>query len=144
MDEKNCEFCDRLSLEKQVIYIDNKIVVIYPRNPIITEHLIIATVRHVEGFDDLNEDELLSSMKIIKRIFKAFRDKKKAVGFNLFTNIGKKAGQHVPHFHWNIFVRFDDERISPYKIINDLSLREEITPEQWEEKHKLVTSLING
>lgn len=142
MGKQNCEFCDKDTLKKQIVFQNDQILVIYPRKPVIQEHLMIIPARHVETLGELSDEELLASIKIVKKIFNSFKIKRGASGFNFITNVGRKAGQLVPHFHWHIFIRFDDEKISPYKILNEPSLREKITPEEWEKRRDLVCSVV--
>ncbi len=137
----NCDFCDQATLEKQVIYKSDKILVFYPRSPVIREHLMVIPERHVEDFQGLREEEVLESTMIVKRIFKAFENQG-ASGFNLFTNVGKKAGQHVPHFHWHVFIRFDNEKVSPYKILSDPKLKESISPEEWKKRRDMISKFL--
>lgn len=144
MGKLNCEFCDKVTLEKQVIFRNDQVLVVYPRRPVIQEHLMVMPVRHVETFAELDDEELLASARIVKKIFNSFKNKKEASGFNLFTNVGRKAGQYVPHFHWHVFIRFDDEKVSPYKILNNTNLRELITPEELEKRCDSVCSIITS
>lgn len=61
-------------------------MVLYPRSPIIREHLIVIPMRHTL---ELNDIELIESYKLVNKIYPIFNN---AVGYNLFTNRGEKAG----------------------------------------------------
>jgi len=138
----DCDFCDRSVLRKQGIYRSSKVLVVYPRSPVIREYFMIIPTRHVEAFEGLSEKELLESAKIVNKIFLIFKKNKGASGFNLFTNVGKKAGQHIPHFHWHLFIRFDKEKMSPYKILNDSTLKEKVSPEKWKKRKSAISLLL--
>jgi len=140
----NCNFCDQSVLKRQGIYKGDRVLVIYPRSPIIREHFMIIPTRHVEILEELNEEELLESTKVVNKIFLVFKKKEGASGFNLFTNIGKKAGQHVSHFHWHLFIRFDNEKMSPYKILNDSTLKEKTSPKEWKKRKNAISLLLKG
>lgn len=144
MVENNCEFCDKNSINKQIIFQNNLVIVLYPLRPTIPENVMVIPARHAQALADLSEEEVLEINKVINNIYACFKAKKNATGFNIFANVGVKAGQHIPHFHWHIFIRFDDEKISPYKIMNDPSLKEEITPEVWEERRDSISSILRN
>lgn len=142
MDNSDCDFCDRSVLKKQIVCEGNKVLVVYPLRPVIREHFMIIPTRHVETFKGLSEEELLESAKVVNGIYEAFEKSAGASGFNFFTNAGKKAGQHIPHFHWHLFIRFDDENNSPYKILNDPTLKKEVSLEEWEKRIRSISQLL--
>jgi len=144
MKRMDCDFCNRLVLKRQGIYDGDKVFVVYPRSPVIREHFMVIPTRHVETLKGLREEELLESIKIVNKIFLIFEQNESASGFNLFTNVGKKAGQHVPHFHWHLFIRFDDEKTSPHKVLNDSALKEEVSSEEWKKRRNRISLLLRG
>jgi len=137
-----CEFCNQIALKEQIILRNKTILLLYPHSPIIPEHLIIIPVRHIGSFENLNETEILEIHKIVNKILKFFRKKEKISGFNLFSNVGEKAGQHIPHFHWHLFIRLENEKISPYKILNNPKLKEKLTKKEWlKRKNRIIKTL---
>lgn len=137
----SCSFCDSNNIQKQLIYEDKVMLVIYPSSPIIFQHLMIIPKRHISYFEEMNDEEILESANLVKKIYKIFQ-KEGASGFNLFTNVGKKAGQHVLHFHWHIFIRFDDEKNSPYKILNNPKLKQNLSFIVWKKQKKYISNLF--
>lgn len=117
-----CGFCDKEAEKVQEITRTKCMRVIYPRKPVIKEHLMILPVRHVERVENLNEAETIGLLKIIKRINKCFAKLFKISGFNIIVNSGKKAGQSIPHVHFHFFGRSEKEKISPFKILNNPEL----------------------
>ncbi len=73
---------------------------------------------HFLDLKDLGAKELATIGIIIQKASTALSSAFQAGGINIFTNIGKSAGQTVPHFHIHIITRFDDELISPFQILN--------------------------
>lgn len=119
---KYCDFCDKEIDCVQEVIRNDKIKVIYPHKPVIEEHVMLTPVRHTERFDELKEDEVIELANAVKKINKTFAGLYGTSAFNLFVNDGKKAGQHVPHVHFHFFGRSEQEKISPYKILNNPGL----------------------
>lgn len=117
----NCDFCNEDIIVVQEIIKSDGIRIFYPRRPIIEEHLLFVPIRHIERFSDLESEEMVNLLKIVKRVNRCFSDEYKTTGFNLFINYGKAAGQHIPHVHFHLFGRSESEKVNPYKILNNLS-----------------------
>ncbi len=144
MDGKaKCDFCKKTVLRRQLVFKDKLASIIYPQKPIIFSHLMIIPNRHVERFEDLTNDEITKMSQLVKRSFQVFKKEGKACGFNLFTNDSAKAGQKIPHVHWHIFFRFDQEPVSLFQILNDSKLKEKISEKEWEERKDKIRSLFN-
>jgi diadenosine tetraphosphate (Ap4A) HIT family hydrolase len=105
-------------LQTQGIYFNDLTGVIYPQKPLIFGNVMVVSKRHVEFFYAPTDAEIVEMRNIVKRIFEGFKENYNANGFNLFTNNGKSAGQHIPHVHWHILMQFDGEPYSPYDVLN--------------------------
>ena len=115
----NCDFCDENIIALQEIIKSSKIRILYPRRPIIEEHLLFVPIRHIERFVDLESEEVIDLLVIVNKINGFLNNEYKTTGFNLFINDGKAAGQHIPHVHFHFFGRSESEKNSPYKILNN-------------------------
>jgi len=139
MDGKaECDFCEKTVLKKQLLYKDKLASIIYPQRPIIFNHLMIIPNRHIEKFEDLTNEEIIKMSQLVKKAFSIFKCQQKACGFNLFTNDGDKAGQKIPHAHWHVFFRFDQEPISPYQILSNPKLKEKISAKEWKQRRDRI------
>lgn len=70
---------------------------------------VIIPKSHVPTPSDLSDDEWRDTKKMMGTI-KEYLDKKyKPDGYNIGWNVGKAAGQTVPHAHLHIIPRHEDE-----------------------------------
>jgi histidine triad (HIT) family protein len=132
MKSNNCTFCDPLVEQIQEIDRIGAVRIIYPRRPVITEHVILLPARHVASATGLNSAESNDVFAAVRHVKKVFNELSGKTAFNLLENDGVEAGQHVPHVHFHIFGRSSGEVVSPYEIMNkklanDLNERELFT-----------------
>ena len=133
-----CDFCDPKVIVKQKVYEDDLIVVIYPQKPIIFHHLILFPKKHHQLISEMSPEEIVRTNQIIEKIYLNFKNKNNCTGYNLTSNNGgPKVGQTSPHCHFHLFLRFENEAISPFKVMNDPTLKEILTPKEWEIRKKI-------
>ncbi len=139
----HCAFCDPSVIKKQGVYKNDSVVVIYPQKPIIPLHFIIFPKRHTQLISNLTDRESVDLKNAIAKIFAVYKEKEKCIGYNLTSNNGPvKVGQTVAHAHVHIYLRFEDEKYSPYKIMSDSSLKENLSAEQWQQQKELSSTLF--
>jgi diadenosine tetraphosphate (Ap4A) HIT family hydrolase len=63
--------------------------------------------------------EFNSLLQALRLINNNLADVYKFDGYNFFCNIGKSAGQNLPLIHFHFLTRYDKEKISPLKILNN-------------------------
>ena len=56
------------------------------------------------------------------RLIKALQKNYNTSSYNLFTNVGVKAGQTIPHLHFHVMLRQPKEKTSPFVILNNPKL----------------------
>ncbi|MFA6518903.1 MAG: HIT family protein [Candidatus Shapirobacteria bacterium] len=140
-----CDFCDSEVLKKQGVYEDEYIIAIYPQKPIIYHHFIIFPKRHSQLVTEMTAKEIAAMNKVFERIYKNYKKENKCIGYNLSSNNGSpKVGQTVAHCHFHIYLRFEDEKVSPYKVMGDMSLRDVLSEDEWELRKKKVSEIINN
>jgi diadenosine tetraphosphate (Ap4A) HIT family hydrolase len=75
-------------------------------NPVSPGHCLIVPRRHVAEFFQATKEEKLAIFDLIDEM-KAIIDKKhNPDGYNIGVNIGKAAGQSVPHIHIHMMPRY--------------------------------------
>lgn len=139
-----CDFCDQEVIQKQRIFFNDLAGVIYPQKPLIFGNMMIIPKRHVEFFYELSDKEIIQMRNLVNSLFDGFKEKYHATGFNLFTNNGKSADQHIPHVHWHMLMRFDDEKYSPYDIMNGKVKREDIPDNEWLIRKERIVDLFKS
>ena len=79
----------------------------YPYAP---GHLMVAPVRHVATLEELNEDEMLDTMRLARRAILAIRRAMTPDGFNTGLNLGRVAGAGIAdHLHLHVVPRWSGD-----------------------------------
>ncbi len=139
-----CDFCNPQVITSQKVYEDDLIIAIYPQKPTIFHHLILFPKKHYQLISEISPEESVRMNQVIEKIHLSFKVKNNCIGYNLTSNNGGlKIGQTVPHCHSHLFLRFDDEVISPFKVMNDPSLKIVLTTDEWESRKKIISTVIN-
>jgi ATP adenylyltransferase len=73
-------------------------------------HLLIVPYKQTATFDDLNDEELLDLMRLLRRCQSALTQVMKPDGFNIGVNLGKVAGAGVAeHLHIHLVPRWNGD-----------------------------------
>ena len=76
------------------------------RYPIVKDHILLVSLRHVESFFNLDTKERIACLKLVDKIRHKILEKDKTVsGFNIGINDGKDAGQTIFHCHIHMIPR---------------------------------------
>ena len=102
-----CPFC-RPDM-KALIYEDSLIRILIDSYPASRGHLLVVPVRHVEKWEELREDEKIALLKGVETAMKGLEEVLKPAGFNIGINLGKAAGQTVPHIHVHVIPRYEND-----------------------------------
>jgi ATP adenylyltransferase len=79
----------------------------YPYAP---GHVMVAPIRHVAALDELDEDEMLDTMRLARRSILAIRKAMSPDGFNVGLNLGKVAGAGIAdHLHLHVVPRWNGD-----------------------------------
>jgi len=112
--QEGCIFCDFPAEQndgKRLILVRKEQVFVmfnaFPYNP---GHLMVAPYRHVAGYEDLTEEELLEMHVTAQKCIRLIKSLMKPQGFNLGVNIGKTAGAgFAGHVHLHIVPRWEGD-----------------------------------
>lgn len=129
----SCAFeLPEVTTEQELVRSD-LIRVIYPLEPTIDLNFMFLPLRHVERYEDFTDEEVVALHKAIGQVVAALQPHVTLDGYNLFVNVGKKAGQHIPHVHFHLFGRAETEAVSPFAVMNhpETYPREVLSPEAW-------------
>lgn len=72
-------------------------------------HTLVVPKKHCETLKDVSEDELNAVMKVVKKLSVALM--KDAEGVNVIQNNGQAAGQVVPHLHFHLMPRYENDGV---------------------------------
>jgi len=121
-----CIFCKIIGGEipSFKIYEDNKVYAFLDINPVNAGHTLVIPKEHYIVLPQVPDALATHLMKVVKYLSGAIFEMTGAHGINVFQNNGAAAGQEVPHVHFHIIPRFqDDKSIGEWK-------RNQIDPEK--------------
>ncbi|MFP4176446.1 MAG: HIT family protein [Planctomycetota bacterium] len=78
-------------------------------NPVNPGHALVLPRRHAETLPELRQNELHSVIFTVQRISRAVVQATEADGFNVLQNNNPVAGQEIPHVHFHVIPRFEDD-----------------------------------
>ncbi|MCS3900961.1 HIT family protein [Methanococcus voltae] len=118
-----CIFCDIVNnkLPSRKLYEDDDFLVIMDAFPKSRGHTLILTKEHYEEFDEMPE-ELASKLivlahKMVKKLKVLDMD-----GYNIVNNNKPISGQEVPHVHFHIVPRYNNEKEPVFTISEPIEM----------------------
>jgi ATP adenylyltransferase len=85
-------------------------VVVLNRFPYNNGHLLIAPRAHKGGLGDLDNAELLETMRTMNQMIGILDELMHPDGYNLGVNLGRAAGAGLPgHLHWHVVPRWNGD-----------------------------------
>jgi ATP adenylyltransferase len=103
--EPECPFC-RLRKDGRVIAGNGGAYAIYDSFPVTEGHILIIPVRHFPNFFEITASERRAVFDLLGEMReKLLTGDSKITGFNVGINVGRVAGQTVPHCHIHLIPR---------------------------------------
>lgn len=102
-----CPFCN--PDKEAVLYEDGLIRILIDSYPANRGHLLVVPARHVERWEELEEGEKLALLWGMELAMEKLRETLKPDGFNVGMNLGRAAGQTVPHLHLHVIPRWEGD-----------------------------------
>ncbi len=90
-----------------------------PLKPISPGHILLIPQAHVENIFELETTQARELGLILREQAQTVKDANKAAGINILNANGSAAQQSVPHLHFHIVPRYEDDNL-------DLWLREKL------------------
>ncbi len=109
-NDSSCPFCTKTY---DLVVGNDLAYALYDTSPVSPGHCLIVPYRHVAEYFDVSTEEraaiwaVADEMKVI--IDKEFSPD----GYNMGVNVGKSAGQSVPHVHIHMIPRFKGDMDNP-------------------------------
>ena len=113
-DDLDCIFCAQAEGDDRVsflpVYEDDFLMVelnIFPYN---TGHLMVVPKRHVNSMTDLSDEERNRLFSMVQRVEELQREAVDPAGIDVGMNIGKAAGESIPHLHVQLVPIYEKDR----------------------------------
>lgn len=100
----DCVFCKIASGEipSKKAYEDDKVLAFYDLDPQAPVHILIIPKEHIQSAADITPDNSAIVAYIFEVAAKLAKENNLTGGFRIVSNIGKDAGQSVPHLHFHL------------------------------------------
>ncbi len=138
--EKNeeCFLCHNLAhpeedAENLVLWRTGRSIVVMNRFPYNNGHLLVAPARHVAGFEETSDEEMLELVKLVRESQRVLSLAIGPHGFNIGLNFGRCAGAGLPdHMHIHIVPRWNGDT-NFMCVCSDVRVISESLQELWAE-----------
>jgi histidine triad (HIT) family protein len=109
----DCIFCKIVKKEipSSVVYENEDCLAVLDIMPANLGHVLVLTKRHYETVLDIPPHEFSSLLEIVLAVARGVKKAFNLEGFNLLQNNGKVAGQLIPHFHFHIIPRKENDGV---------------------------------
>lgn len=106
-----CIFCKIVAgeLPGHKIYEDENVLAFLDIAPVNPGHVLVITKKHYTNFEDAPEEELCNLIKAIKKVGLAIKKGLGASGYNVTENNDPIAGQIIPHIHFHVIPRKEND-----------------------------------
>jgi len=112
-----CIFCQIVSGEipSYKVYEDEKILAFLDIKPLSLGHTLVITKKHYQNIEEINEEDLSALILAVKKIGHLLKTKLGVEGYNVSTNNDPVAGQEIPHIHFHIIPRSENDGHKPWE-----------------------------
>lgn len=110
---EECIFCKIVDgkIPAAKVYEDSKVISFLDIMPANKGHCLVVPRKHSATLSEMDDDDLVATIKAAKKIARALSLSFGNGSFNLVMNNGKEAGQLVNHAHIHIIPRFQKDRL---------------------------------
>lgn len=132
----SCIFCKIIAGEipGYKVYEDENTLAFLDINPVNPGHTLVVPKKHFANIEEADEQILCQIMKVVKKIGLSLKKNLAALGYNAQVNNDPAAGQVVPHLHFHVIPRLENDGLKlwpqkPYQlgqaevVLNQIKIR---------------------
>lgn len=130
---QDCIFCKIVEgkLPSNKVYEDKDVFAFLDIMPNNHGHTLVIPKKHYKNFEEIPEELLVKVVLATKKVGKSIKDGLGVEGYNVIENNDPVAGQVVPHLHFHVIPRFEDDDFqlwpqAPYPEGEDKKVLEKI------------------
>ncbi len=111
--EPDCIFCKLVAAEipAAVVYENDALIAFLDNGPLADGHLLITPREHFERLSDVPPDTCALLARAMPLLVRAMSEVVSSPGCNVLLNDGKVAGQEVPHVHFHLIPRRENDSL---------------------------------
>ena len=111
-EDETCRFC--LPRTGRRIMIEGKYgFAAWDRHPTSEGHFLVIPYRHFADYFDINDEEREELWRLVAEGRKIADEQYNPDGYNIGINVGKWAGQSIPHLHIHVIPRYKGDVENP-------------------------------
>ncbi|MBU0722458.1 HIT family protein [Patescibacteria group bacterium] len=109
-----CIFCKIINGEipSYKVYEDENTLAFLDINPVNPGHTLVVPKKHFSNIEEADEQTLCQVIKIVKKVGAGLKNNLAAPGYNAQVNNDPSAGQIVPHLHFHVIPRLENDCLS--------------------------------
>lgn len=148
-EDIDCVFCAQIEdddrVTKMAVFEDDFLMVelnIFPYN---TGHLMVVPKKHVNSMSDLEDEERNRLFAMVQKVEKLQKKVVEPAGIDIGMNIGKAAGESIPHLHVQLVPIYEKDRGFMETSLNTKVMKESLedTREKYVEKKEILEDYWN-
>ena len=148
-EDIDCVFCAQVEGDERVtkaaIFEDDFLMVelnIFPYN---TGHLMVVPKRHVNDLTELEDEERNRLFAMVQKVEKLQKEVVEPAGIDIGMNIGKAAGESIPHLHVQLVPIYEKDRGFMETSLDTKVMKKSLEDmkEEYEEKTKIIEDYWN-
>ena len=111
-DGESCRFC--LSRPPRRLMVEGKYgFAAWDRHPASEGHFLVIPFRHVSDYFEISDDEREELWRLVAEGKQMVEERHRPDGYNIGINVGKWAGQSIPHLHIHVIPRYQGDVENP-------------------------------
>ncbi|MCF7860436.1 HIT family protein [Patescibacteria group bacterium] len=109
-----CIFCQIIADEipSYKIYEDEKILAFLDIKPVHPGHILVIPKKHAQNIEDVSEEDLTAVILGVKKMGKLIKNNLNYPSYNVIENNDSAAGQEIPHLHFHIIPRLENDGLN--------------------------------
>lgn len=107
----NCIFCQIIKGEMDAtkIYEDDNVLAFLDVQPVNKGHVLVVPKTHVSKLEELSSETLTQVMEVVQKVGRSIKQGLSAEGYNVNLNNDAVAGQIIPHVHFHVIPRYEED-----------------------------------
>jgi len=97
-----------------IVYEDEHVIAFLDINPVNPGHTLVVPKEEQPNLLESSEEDLHRVMAVIRKLAPVILRSVRASGFNVTSNTGEASGQSVPHTHFHIIPRYENDGHLPW------------------------------
>lgn len=143
-EDIDCIFCamseDDERITKLTVFEDDFLMVVLNLFPYNTGHLMVIPKRHVNDLTSLEDEERNRLFKMVSKVEELQEEVVEPAGIDVGINIGKAAGESIPHLHVQLVPIYEKDRGFMETSLDTKVMKQSLpdTQEEYREKAEIL------